>query len=155
MLQRLQNMASRLICNSTRFCCITQLMFKLHCLPVKLRIKYKIFLMTYKAIHALSPYCIQSLVQAEKKSLYNLRSNDEVLQAPPTFKSNKTTIDRSFQLAAPFEWNKLLKSLRLEKDLLSFKTKFKTFLFQKAYYNLFFTFLLSLIYNYFMYFLSL
>ena len=43
MLQRLQNMAARLICNSTRFCRITPLMFKLHWLPVKLRIKYKIY----------------------------------------------------------------------------------------------------------------
>ena len=102
MLQRLQNMAPRLICNSACFCRITQLMFKLH----KLRIKYKILLMTYKAIHALSPYYIQKLVQAETKSLYNLRSNDDVLLAPATFKSNKTTGDRSFQLAAPFEWKK-------------------------------------------------
>ena len=43
MLRRLQNMAARHICNSTRFCRITPLMFKLHWLPVKLRIKYKIY----------------------------------------------------------------------------------------------------------------
>ena len=109
-------------------------MFKLHWLPVKLRIKYKILLMTFKAIHGLSPDYIKSLVQVKKKSLYNLRSNDEVLLAPPTFKSSKTTGDRAFQVAAPFEWNKLPKSLRLENDLKSFKTKLKTFLFQKAYY---------------------
>ena len=91
-------------------------------------------LMTYKAIHGLSPDYIQSLVQVKKKSRYNLRSNDELLLAPPTFKSNKTTGDRAFQVAAPSEWNKLPKSLRLENDLKSFKTKLKTFLFQKAYY---------------------
>ena len=105
MLQRLQNMTARLIFNSTRFCRITPLMFKLHWLPVKLRIKCKILLVTYKAIHGLSPDYIQSLVQVKKKSLYNLRSNDEVLLAPPTFKSNKTTGDRAFQVAAPFEWD--------------------------------------------------
>ena len=33
MLQHLQNMAARLICNSTRFCRITPLLFKLHWLP--------------------------------------------------------------------------------------------------------------------------
>ena len=90
--------------------------------------------MTYKTIHGLSPDYIQSLVQVKEKSLYNLRSNDDVLLAPPAFKSNKTTGDRAFQVAAPFEWNKLLKSLKLEKDLKSFKTKLKTFLFQKAYH---------------------
>ena len=88
--------------------------------------------MTYKAIHGLSPDYIQSLVHVKKKSLYNLPSN-EVLLAPPTFKSNKTTGDRAFQVAAPSDGNKLPKSLRLENDLKSFKTKLKTFLFQKAY----------------------
>ena len=79
-------------------------MFKLHWLPVKLRIKYKILSMTYKAMHGLSPDdYIQSLVQVKKKSLCNLRSNDEVLLVPPTFKSNKATGDRAFQVAAPFE----------------------------------------------------
>ena len=47
-------------------------MFKLHWLPVKLRLKYKILLMTYKAIHVLTPDYIQRLVQIKKKSLYNL-----------------------------------------------------------------------------------
>ena len=91
MLQRLQSMAARLICNSTRFCRIKPLMFRLQWIPVKLRIKYKILLMSYKAIHGLSPDYKQSLVHVKKKSLYNLRSNDEVLLTPPTFKSNKTT----------------------------------------------------------------
>ena len=100
MLQRLQNMAARFICKCTRFCRITPLLFKLHWLPVKLRIKYKLLLMTYKALHGLSPEYIQSLAQVKKKSRYNLRSNDELLLAPPTFKSNKTTGDRAFQVAA-------------------------------------------------------
>ena len=65
--------------------------------------------MTYKAIHGLSPDYIKSLVQVKKKSLYNLRFKDELLLAPPTFKSNKTTGDRAFQVAAPTEWNKLPK----------------------------------------------
>ena len=34
-------------------------------------------------------------------SSYNLRSNDELLLAPPTFKSKKTLGDRAFQVAAP------------------------------------------------------
>ena len=103
-------------------------------------LNYKILLMTYKAIHGLSPDCIQSLVHVKKKSLYNLRSNDEVLLAPPTFKSNKTTGDRAFQVAAPSEWNKLAKSLRLENDLKSFKTKLKKFI-SKSLLLIFFNFL--------------
>ena len=85
-------------------------------------------------MHGLPPDHIQSLVQVKKRSRYNLRSNDELLLAPPTFKSKKTTGDKAFQLAAPSGWNKLPKSLTLENDLKSFKTKLKTYAFQKAYH---------------------
>ena len=113
MLQRLQSMAARLICNSTWFCRITPLVFKLHWLPVKLRIKYKILLMTYKTIHGLSPDYIQSLhvLQVKKISLYNLRSNNDVLLAPPTFKSKKTTGDRAFK------WQHLLNGTNFQSHL--------------------------------------
>ena len=47
--------------------------------------------MAYKAIHGLSLDYLQSLVQVNKKSPYNLRYNDDVVLAPPTFKLNKTT----------------------------------------------------------------
>ena len=43
----------------------------------------------------------QSLVEVKKNSLYNPRSNHELLLAPPTFNSSKRTGDRAFQLAAP------------------------------------------------------
>ena len=88
--------------------------------------------MTFKAIHGLSPEYIQSLVQVKMKSLYNLRSNDEISLAPPTFKSSKTG-GRAFQVSAPFEWNKLPKSLRLENNLTSFKTRH--FYFKKLIIN--------------------
>ena len=98
---------------------------------------------------------IQSPVQIKEKSLYNLRCNDDDLLVPPTFKSNKTTGDRAFQVAAPFEWNKLPKSLRLEKDLKSFKTKLKTSFISKSLLLTFdFTFLLSPIYDYFILYIS-
>ena len=72
-------------CNSLLYGCsdgqinhTTPLMFKLHWLPVELRIKYKILLMTFKAIHGLSTDYIQSPAQVKKKSRFNLRSNDEL-----------------------------------------------------------------------------
>ena len=40
---------------------------------------------------------IQSLIEVKEKFSYNLRSNDDLLLAPPTFKSKKTIGDRAFQ----------------------------------------------------------
>ena len=39
---------------------------------------------------------IQSLIKVKEKSSYNLGSNDELLLAPPKFKSKKILGDRAF-----------------------------------------------------------
>jgi hypothetical protein len=54
-LQRVQNMAARLITNSPRYCHITPILYRLHWLPIEYRIKFKILLITFKAIHDLAP----------------------------------------------------------------------------------------------------
>ena len=87
---------------------------QLHWLPMGVRIKFKVILITFKAIHGLVPYYIQSLIEVKEKSFYNLRSNDELLLAPPTFKSKKTLGDTAFQVAAPTLWNKRPSALRIE-----------------------------------------
>ena len=58
-LQRVQNMAARLITNTPRFCHITPVLCQLYWLPVGVRIKFKVILITFKAIHGLVPYYIQ------------------------------------------------------------------------------------------------
>ena len=50
-------------------------------------------------VHDIMYKILSNLV--EEKSSYNLRSNDELLLVPPTFKSKKTLGDRAFQVAAP------------------------------------------------------
>ena len=126
-------MAARLITNTPRFCHITPVLCQLYWLPVGVRIKFKVILITFKAIHGLVPYYIQCLIEVKEKSSYNLRSNDELLLAPPTFKSKKTLGDRAFQVAAPTLWNKRPSALRIETSLKPFKAKLKTLLFKKAY----------------------
>ena len=78
-LQRLQNMAARLITNTPRFCHITPVLCQLHWLPIGVRIKFNVILITSKAIHGLVPYYIQSLIEVKEKSSCNLRSNNELL----------------------------------------------------------------------------
>ena len=85
-------------------------------------------LITFKAIHGLVPYSIQNLIEVKEKSSYHLRSNDELLLAPPTFKSKKTLGDRAFQVAVPTLWNKRPCALRMETSL----KPFKVFLFKEA-----------------------
>ena len=58
MLQRLLNMAARLTTNTLWFCQITPVLCKLHWLPISVRIKFKVILITFKAIRGLFPYYI-------------------------------------------------------------------------------------------------
>ena len=100
---------------------------QLHWLPIGVRIKFKVILTTFKAIHGLVPYHIQSLlIEVKEKSSYNLRSNDERLLAPQTFTSKKTLGDRAFQVAAPTLWNKRPSALRIESLLKPMIYRFTT-----------------------------
>ena len=112
------------ICNSVRFCRITQLMFKLHWLPVKLRIKYKIFLMTYKAIHMhyrLITYKVQFKSRRNHYIIFDLMMKFYWLQQ--LLNQTRQQERDLFNWQHPLNGKKLPKSLRLEKDLISFKTK--------------------------------
>ena len=50
-LQSVQIAAARLIASSRKFDHITPILFELHWLPISERIKYKIILLTHKALH--------------------------------------------------------------------------------------------------------
>ena len=106
-LQRVLNASARLVCNAPRFCQIPPLLRGLHCLPVKARIKFKILLITFKAIHSLAPKYLCDLLTS-KSSLYNLRSSDSIIRSMPAARS-KTLGDRAFMVAAPTIWNSLPK----------------------------------------------
>ena len=70
-IQRLLNAAARLVCRSPRYCHITPLMYNLHWLPVNLRIRFKVLLFEFKAIHSIAPY-ISDLISVKPNSSYNL-----------------------------------------------------------------------------------
>ena len=65
--------------------------------------------------HGVAELCKKIIVDVfliKEKSFYNLRSNDELILAPPTFKSKKTLGDRAFQVPAPTLWNKHPKCIK-------------------------------------------
>ena len=84
-LQRVQNAASRFIFMEDTFFHITPLLSKLHWLPVTFRIKFRILLLTFKAIHGLAPSYIKDLISIKSSVIerYTLRSNKELLHVRP------------------------------------------------------------------------
>ena len=76
-LQRIQNSAARLVTRTCFHDHITPVLQKLHWLPVRYRIMYKILILTYKCIHGLAPLYLQELIQ-EYKPTRNLRSSSKL-----------------------------------------------------------------------------
>ena len=153
-LQRVQNAAARLILGIGKFSHITQALYELHWLPVSLRIDYKILLLTFKCIYGLAP--TSDVISVKSNSLYNLRSTGKLLLDHPKGKMLTTLVARSFSAATPKLWNnnnnngiyialihrcskrlnELPVELRQATSLNSFKSRLKTYLFNKYFYSL-------------------
>ena len=135
-LQRVQHMCARLICNESKYCHIIPLLMGLHWLPIKLRIEFKIILIVFKIFKGLAQSYLSYLITCKPNSRYNLRnSSDKTVVSYPSFKSKATLGDRAFMFAAPKLWNNLPRDIRESSSINSFKSKLKTFLFKKAFYN--------------------
>ena len=104
---------------------------KLHWLPVKFRIQFKLLLLVYKALNGMAPsYLTDKLLY---KPVPKLKSSNQRLLVIP--RSNlKTYGDRCFSIAGPKLWNSLPKGQRMCDSLELFKKNLKkTHLFKSAF----------------------
>ena len=130
-LQRVQNMAARLVQKTRKMDHITPVLRALHWLPVRHRVTFKIILLTFKCIHAMAHVYLTDLLTPYKPAR-DLRSADSTLLVVPKTRL-KTAGDRSFAHFAPKLWNSLPKNLRNINSLSTIKSALKTYLFLKAY----------------------
>ena len=130
-LQKILNIAARILTLSRPSFDITPILIELHWLPIEKRIEYKILLLTFKATHDLAPKYISDLLNPYPTPR-ELRSSDENLLAIPQSRT-KTYGDRAFSVTAPTLWNELPEELRFINSLSLFKKHLKTHLFNSAY----------------------
>ena len=131
-LQLVQNSLARAVLPSIkRSDHITPALIKLHLLPIKQRINFKIASITYKTIHNSQPSYLSDLLHHYKPTR-SLRSSASNQLQVPFIKSELGR--RSFSFAAPTIWNQLPLSLRNAPSLSSFNSQLKTFLFKSHYF---------------------
>ena len=130
-LQRVQNAAARIVTKTSRRHHITPVLKELHWLPVEYRIRYKVLVHTYRALHDLSPVYIKNLLCRHETS--RLLRSQSTLQLTVPRTRTATYGDRSFQASAPMLWNKLPCLLKCATTLDAFKKALKTNLFTEAY----------------------
>jgi len=95
------------------------------------RIRFKLALLTFKALHGLAPVYLTELLTPYTPAR-SLRSAGRNLLEVPSY-NLKSYGGRSFACAAPSVWNDLPDELRSTSSLSVFKTGLKTYLFRDAY----------------------
>ena len=128
-LQKVQNSAARFVFKMRKSEHITQALRRLHWLPIRYRIMFKIALITFKTLRGDGPtYLKELLITASKQR--NTRSND-ILKVPRT--KLKSAGDRSFSAVAPVIWNSLPPHITNSNSVTAFKKQLKTHYFRIAY----------------------
>ena len=130
-LQRIQNIAARIITGCRKYDHITPILKELHWLPVIQRIQFKTLMITYKALNGQAPVYLTELLH-QKANTRTLRSSGELILAVPKYKLQTYGLN-AFSVAAPTLWNKLPSHIRNSKSLNVFKKDVKTFLFKQAF----------------------
>ena len=130
-LQVVQNFAAKTVLCKRKYDHATPLLVELHWLPIEWRIKYKLIVLTYKALNGMAPQYLTELLKV-KKSARSLRSNNKLLLKVPR-SHLKSAGDRTFMVAAPKHYNDLPEDIKQAGSLETFKHKLKTHLFRLAF----------------------
>ena len=116
---------------------ITPYLKKLHFLPVKFRIKFKVALLVFKCLNNISPGYLKNLIKLRTVNKRSSRLDDDfyLLKMPP--KCNFSRSEAAFSHQGPLIWNELPFSVRSLTSLPEFKSSLKTYYFNKAFNNVY------------------
>ena len=128
-LRRLQNSAARIVSRTRKYEHITPVLIKLHWLPIKFRIQFKVLLLVCKALNRLALKYIKELL-VPYKPRHHLRSEAKGLLDEP--RTRLKFGDRAFSISAPRLWNTLPQHLKDSTSCQAFKKCLKTHLFRLA-----------------------
>ena len=136
-LKRLQSVlraAARLVLRKLKYDSISaDIRDRLHWLPVKQRIEFKICVLVFKCRSNEAPVYLSEMLHAvQRPTRYNLRSDTRLDYDIPRCSSVRSG-PRSFAVSGPTLWNSLPNSLKDCVSLSAFKTGLKAWLFKKAF----------------------
>ena len=104
-LPRVQNTAARIVTRTARHDHITPVLKKLHWLPVKYSVQYKLLVHTYKSLYGQSPVYMRNMLEVYRPSR-TLRSQNTMTLVVPKLKTVMYG-NRNFRYSAPCLWNTL------------------------------------------------
>jgi hypothetical protein len=129
-LQRIQNHLARVVCQIPCRTHISPTLARLHWLPVRQRIEFKLALLTWKALNVKQPVYLSELL-TRRGAVQSRSLRDQNTLCVP--RVNSRAGQRAFCTAAPCIWNALPTSITAATTLSLFKSRLKTYLFKQAY----------------------
>ena len=124
-------MAARVVAGLKKRDHITDTMYRLHWLPVRVRIQFKVLLLTYKALNNLAPSYISDLLTIYDPTRSSRSEDGPIRLTVPRTKSVRYS--RCFYAIAPGLWNGLPADIKQCTSVLMFKNRLKTHLFRSCY----------------------
>ena len=117
LLQKVQNVAAKLVLGMKKHDSATAALTTLHWLPITARIDFKILTLVDKCLSGNAPGYLIDLLVPLRVNCEGLRSNNSVkhLLIPRTYW--KTFADQAFSVYRPKKWNQLLDELRVIEDM--------------------------------------
>ena len=134
-LQKNQNHATKVVFRKSKHEHVIPLLKKLHWLPVKERILFKLATFALRIFDGTLPPYLSSCLSVYTPSRTLRFSSDEKTLSSAKWKL-KGFRHRSFSVQAPLVWNNLPPHIRHSCSLSQFKTSLKTFLFNSAFSEL-------------------
>ena len=131
-LQRVQNMACRVICSVRKFDSISHHLKDLHWLRVHEQIAYKICILMFKCFRDIAPKYLTELVRFDSNHNRNLQSKLKFLAQVPRCNNVQTSMS-AFSIIGPKLWNGLPVTLKVKENIKDFKVALKTHLFKESY----------------------
>ncbi|XP_071813795.1 uncharacterized protein [Apostichopus japonicus] len=134
-LQRLQNIAARIVTLTTTSSHITPILHELHWLPVSQRIRFKVLLLVFKCQNMTPPY-LQDLIRPYQPTRALQSAGQSRLEVPSPRQTAMGTELFAWLGHASGMSCQLPAELRTISRLTTFKSKLKTFLFRQHYCNI-------------------
>ena len=116
-MQRVQNLAAKVILGKSKMDSASECLLALHCLPIRSRIKHKILTLVHKCIMGSAPEYLQNLLVVHRPSRSGLRPALDTNLLVVPFVRHKTFAGHSISIQGPKMWNSLQEVLRSETHL--------------------------------------
>ena len=130
-LQRVQNVAARVLTCTYRHEHISPILYQLHWLPIEYRVQFKVLLLIHKFLNDKAPAYLNDVFTLDTTIRPQRPSHINCLSVP--FTRSAFMQKRALTVAGPRLWNVLPDDFRSEKNTDVFKRKLKTLLFTRAY----------------------